>query len=742
MFFFASASAHLADLVDREAREAGAVNIQYTGGGITFEGDLRTAYSFCMNSRVSTRLMMAIYRDDDVQTVDELYEASLLIPWEDWITPELTFALSESVGDCSWINNSHFAALKVKDAIVDKVRQEYDGERPSVDKDNPDVGFHLSVSENTVIWYVDFSGRSMHHRGYREERTKAALGEHIAAAVLYRSDWHKTLDSPQGPSPLLDPFCGSGTIGIEAALMAAHIAPGLISPLRFSFYDLPVHDPKLWDEIIKEAESKKITTANFTIIGWDYDERAVELARKNAELAGVSEFTTWAVQDITKIEEAEVASLPGYIVTDPPYGIRLSMDLGRIETLYTDLGHQLSQLFGGWNVAVLCGEQELLSYMDLKPNRTNSIISGGITCQLAHYYVFTKEERQAMMERALQKKQERLAQPLTPGAQMAANRLKKNLTTLIPLMKKQEVSSYRIYDADMPEYSAAIDFYEHKWISLQEYAPPESIEMETSQRRLEELIDATERVTGIDREFIFVKQRARQRGITQYERLGSMNRFVIMREHGLMFLLNFTDYLDVGIFLDHRPVRAMIQSMSKDKRFLNLFCYTGTATVHAASGGALSTVSVDASSTYLDWAMKNMEMNGFSDMNHFYYKDDCIDWLFATYDKYDLIFCDPPTFSNSKSRKTFNVSKDHYKLIKACMMHLDYDGTLIFSTNFRKFTMDERLEEEYQIENITAQTIGDDFSRDQKIHYCWLIKHKKVIPLKKIPQKRFIKKQQ
>jgi len=410
------------------------------------------------------------------------------------------------------------------------------------------------------------------------------------------------------------------------------------------------------------------------------------------------------------------------------------------------MGKTFNTLFPGWHVSILCGDKELLSYVDMKPNRTNALFNGPMEAQLAHYLVFTHEERQAMIDKAIQKREERLSKPLSDGAQMAYNRLKKNLDKIQPMMEAEGVSSYRIYDADMPEYSAAIDFYEGKYIHLQEYAPPATIDPEAAQRRLEELIDATERATGIDLEYIFVKQRREQRGKDQYEKLASAGKFFIMREHGHMFMVNFSDYLDTGIFLDHRPVRKMIESQASGKRFLNLFSYTGTATVHAAAGGALSTVSVDASATYLDWAIKNMEMNGFDGMNHFFYKEDCIDWLHETHDTYDLIFCDPPTFSNSKMRRMFDVDRDQRKLIHLAMRHLSQEGTLIFSTNFRKFSLDSEITDEYDVQEITPDTIGEDFARNQKIHYCWIIKHRKAIvkmqrrdlekPIKKIVRKK------
>jgi 23S rRNA (guanine2445-N2)-methyltransferase / 23S rRNA (guanine2069-N7)-methyltransferase len=728
MIFFATSALYMNDIVEQEALNAGGTDIRTVSGGVEFATDLAGAYRFCLWSRTSTRLLLGLFEDEDIRSADELYEASALIPWENWITPEQTFSVTETVKNCSYLRNSHFGAIRLKDAIVDRIREKFDDQRPQVDKENSDVTFHLHVDGDHVSWYVDFSGKGLYRRGYRLEQTDAVLSEYLAASVVFRSDWRKAMEREEQIPVLLDPFCGAGTLAIEAALWATDQAPGLVTARRFAFFNLPLHDPDLWEDLVDETLAKGVEgrEKKVKIYAWDIDPRAIQMARDNAKTAQVDQFIDFQVKDFTKITKEDVPEGIGYVVTDPPYGIRMAADERPLEMLYRVMGRQFNSLFGGWHIAVLCGQQELLSFVDMKPDRTNTVNNGGIPCQIAHYYVFSDDERQAMTDRAIQKKAERLAQPLSDGAQMAFNRLKKNMDRIVPLMEKQGVTCYRIYDADMPEYSAAIDLYENKYISLQEYAAPSTIEIEDALKRLNELIDATERATGIERDMIFVKQRTPQRGDNQYEKLGQGSKFYLVNENGTRYMVNFTDYLDTGLFLDHRPIRAEIAALAEGKRFLNLFCYTGSATVQAAKGKALSTVSVDASATYLDWAGKNMELNGYTGMNHFFYRSDCIEYLYDTYDRFDLIFCDPPTFSNSKGRDSFDVDRDQVKLIKACMMHLDPKGTLIFSCNYRKFKLDEGLSEEYDVENITARTIGDDFERDQKIHYCFLIKHRSM----------------
>lgn len=735
MIFFVTSAQNQNDIISEEASKAGCTSIKPFPGGVEFTADLKAAYTFCITTRVATRVLLGLYEEDGIESSDDLYAASANIPWEDWVNPSLTFSVTETVKHTEWLHNSHFAAIRLKDAIVDRIRSKFNQERPVVDTENPDVTFHIHLDDGHLYWYVDFSGRALYKRGYRRGETEAVLAEYLASAVLYRSDWRRAMAADPTKVPvLLDPFCGSGTLAIEAALAATDTAPGIVTPGRtFAFQKLPIHDEKIWQGCLDEAKAKaeEGRKKDIHIYAWDIDKKAVNIAKGNAKAAGMDSFISFGVQDFTDITKDDVPSSEGYIVTDPPYGIRMDTD-EPIELLYRKMGEQFSNLFGGWHISVLCGDQRLLSYIDMKPDRTNTISNGGIPCQLAHYYVFNEQERADMTAKAIQRKAERLAAPLSPGAQMAYNRLKKNLDALNPRMAEQGVTCYRIYDADMPEYSAAIDMYEKTYISLQEYEAPPEIPEEDVKRRLDELVDATERATGIDRERIYVKQRSIQSGKSQYIKFADTSKYYIVHENGGSYLVNFTDYLDTGLFLDHRPIRAKIAELSSGKRFLNLFCYTGSATVQAAKGGAISTVSVDSSSTYLDWAQQNMRLNGFTGMNHFFYRSDCMQFLYDTYDRYDVIFCDPPTYSNSKNRSSFELQRDHVDLLKAAMMHLDMQGVLIFSGNYRKFTLAPFLYDDYDIEDITRETIGDDFSRDPKIHFCYTIRKKKEMQARKI----------
>jgi 23S rRNA (guanine2445-N2)-methyltransferase / 23S rRNA (guanine2069-N7)-methyltransferase len=208
----------------------------------------------------------------------------------------------------------------------------------------------------------------------------------------------------------------------------------------------------------------------------------------------------------------------------------------------------------------------------------------------------------------------------------------------------------------------------------------------------------------------------------QYQAIAEVGERVIVEEGGLKFLVNFTDYLDTGLFLDHRMTRARIRTLAKGRRFLNLFCYTGAATVYAAAGGAAATTSVDMSRTYIDWAKRNMAVNRLEG-GHAFIQEDCLAWLDRSQGgPWDLIFLDPPTFSNSKRMaREFDVQRDHADLIRAAMRRLAPDGLLLFSTNFRKFRLDAGALDGLDIRDITRATIPFDFARDSKVHACFEI---------------------
>ncbi|MGV6850639.1 MAG: bifunctional 23S rRNA (guanine(2069)-N(7))-methyltransferase RlmK/23S rRNA (guanine(2445)-N(2))-methyltransferase RlmL [bacterium] len=307
-----------------------------------------------------------------------------------------------------------------------------------------------------------------------------------------------------------------------------------------------------------------------------------------------------------------------------------------------------------------------------------------------------------------------------------ANRLLKNARHLYKWRSREDVNCYRLYDADLPEYAFAIDLYEGDdlWVYVQEYKAPPSIDPEKVKLRRKLALETIREVLNVTRNQVFLRLRERQRGSNQYEKRAELQQFHQIEEGGLKFEVNFYDYLDTGIFLDHRKTRKLIHSLAKGKSFLNLFAYTGSASVYAAAGGACATCTVDMSNTYISWAKRNMALNDFEGEQHSFIQADCIRWLKEQWKhtKYDLIFLDPPSFSSSKRMKdTFDVQRDHIRLINQALKLLDEDGVLIFSTNKRQFVLDQQRIRADLIKDLSKQTIPPDFSRNGKIHKCWKI---------------------
>jgi 23S rRNA (guanine2445-N2)-methyltransferase / 23S rRNA (guanine2069-N7)-methyltransferase len=387
--------------------------------------------------------------------------------------------------------------------------------------------------------------------------------------------------------------------------------------------------------------------------------------------------------------------------------------------LYAQIGRLLRERFVGWRAAVFTSRPDLGRQIGLRATRMHALYNGAIECRLLHFEV-TPEHVVSGQPRPLS------ADERGEGAQMLANRLRKNAKALGRWRRQQDIHCYRLYDADLPEYALAVDIYEGErlWANVQEYEAPPRVDPKAARRRLREALGVIPEVLGIPEDQLFFKIRRQQRGKAQYQRLGESGRFHEVQEHGLRFLVNFEDYLDTGLFLDHREIRRLLGELAAGRHFLNLFGYTGTASVYAAQGGALSTTTVDMSNTYQDWARRNLALNGFSGPTHELIQADCLRWLeSAGGGRYGLIFLDPPTFSASKRMQgTLDIQRDHVTLIRGAVRLLQAGGTLLFSTNLRRFGMDKAAMTDLSLEDITVTTLPKDFARNPRVHSCWMIR--------------------
>ena len=712
----------LEQLLAEELETLGFTDTRARVGRVTGEATLENTYRAVLWSRLANRVLLQI--DEALaETAEDLSNWLALVDWSEHLLGESSLMIDVS-GTTPHLRNSHDTALRVKDAIVDYFKQQQ-GCRPSVDKVHPDVRFHVRFDKGQkAVLSIDLSGVSLHQRGYRLQAGLAPLKENLAAALLLRAGWPAMAADE---AVLLDPFCGSGTLLAEAAFMALDVAPGLLRP----WHGLETwlgHRPAVWQALVDEAQERRTAGAGkvLNFEGSDQDARVIQMAKDNLARAGLLDRVRLFVRPLNELPPAFAPR--GLIITNPPYGERLD-NLPQLAELYAELGQRVCQDYAQWKFALYTNNQELAYRIPLRPYKNYPINNATLDCRL---YLFEVPEAKAATTDSRNKSGNQSTEktpaqaetrPLSEGAQMFANRLAKNLKKFSRWVKRQNIDCYRVYDADMPEYAVAVDIYSDQ-VHVQEYAPPASVDEGKAQRRLMEALQAIPGVLGISADKIHLKTRRRQTGRKQYEKFAGQGVFFPVREGQVELLVNLTDYLDTGLFLDHRPVRLRLAQEAKGTRFLNLFCYTGAATIHAAVGGAIHTTSVDLSKTYLDWLERNLRLNKLDLKRHNRIQADCREWLKQDGNAYDLIFMDPPTFSNSKRMQgTLDIQRDQVELVDLAMQHLSTDGLLIFSNNLRGFKISPEILEKYEVMDITRKTLDPDFERNSKIHQCFEIRH-------------------
>lgn len=716
----------LETLLQEELQGLGIAQIERFPGRLIFKGTLEQAYRICMWSRLASRVLLPIHtheleRSHDARDVaEELYEGAISFDWSLIFAPQSTFAIRLHI-ERDIMVNSQFATLRVKDGVVDSFMEAV-GRRPSIDTKQPEITLYVLAGKTEHTYCLDLSGDSLHKRGYRRYMTDAPIKENLAAAILQKAKLQQL-----NPDIILDPMCGSGTFIIESLMLLTDRAPGLVR--RFGFNGWNGHNNELWMSIKAEAAERHqqaMTQPLPKFYAFDADWEAVKATKQNIIAAGFENLL-----DQIQIEERTLSDWPdfelgnktAFIVTNPPYGERLGEKASN-RALYLGLSALLQKHFPNQTAAVIAAAVEQADVMAFSDPQTMRLMNG----KLPIYIRLGKIKPATVVKPFLETWQPLQFEPIE-GAEDFANRLQKNMQTLKKWAVKDGVFCLRLYDADLPDFNLAIDLYGDR-LHVQEYAPPKTIDPEKAKKRFNLGLAAIRAVTGLGRDAIFIKTRARQEGKNQYAKQSTASKRFIVQEGQAKILVNMTDYLDTGLFLDHRQIRLRIAKEARGKHFLNLYSYTSTASLHAALGGAASTTSVDLSNTYLNWSKENFVLNGLTvdhaDEQHQFFASDCFEWLKEGHEQYDLIFIDPPTFSNSKKfHGTFDVQRDHLSLLKRAMNRLTTEGTLYFSNNYRGFEMDEEILAFFDVEEITSETIGPDFKRNQKIHRAWKISHPK-----------------
>ncbi len=691
-------------------------------GGVAINAGVDVVYRLCLHSRLANRVFCELARariEDEAQ----LYNAVSAIDWSEQMEVGSSIAVSATLSN-SKLTHGHYAALRVKDAIVDQFRDRC-GDRPNVAKQQPDIQLHVNIHQNQATISLDLSGDSLHRRGYRLQHSGAPLKEHLAAALLIQAGWDGT--AAQGtagqPRRLVDPMCGSGTFVIEAAMMAANIAPGL-KRSYFGFLGWRAHQAPLWQTHLQAAREAIVVEPDVEIYASDYDANALQIARDNAARADVEHLIQFSHQQVSDLNLP--AATDTLVICNPPYEKRMQSEHGLAE-LYADLGASLQRL-GPARLAVISANPDLLHRFQLQRLQRKDVRNGPIECVFAQFATLDANIPVAC-ELPPVAVDEPTAIPLR-------NRLQKNARHLQRWARRNDVSCYRIYDADLPEFAFSLDRYQsdvaagQDWYHLQEYQAPASIDADLAAKRVALAQRVVSEVFEVSADRLFSKTRSRQRGSDQYQKQDNRGEFFQVREAAAALLINLSDYLDSGLFLDHRMIRDRIYQQAQNKRVLNLFCYTATVGVLAALGGAASVVNVDMSASYLKWAGENHLINGLDDEQRYrLLRADVVELLqhparHELQADFDLIFLDPPSFSNSrKMQQTLDVQRDHADLIQRSMALLKDGGLLLFSTNRRGFKLAPEITASFAVSDITQATVSEDFKRNPKMHQCWEIRH-------------------
>lgn len=699
---FVSCPKHLELLLKDELLSLGAGEVAEGLAGVHVVAPPEVLIKAVMWSRLANRLYIKV-NSAACQNKKELYDVVMATDWAQLCNNLPKTLAIKFNGTNKELKNTHFSSQVTKDAICDQFNEKY-GLRPKVVKADGHLSVYLRLKYKQLEVYQDITGYSLHQRGYRGSNTLAPLKENLAAAILIRAGWPEAAKQHHN---LIDPMCGSGTLLTEGWMMACDLAPNL-NYKSHALFSWQYFDSHQWSQLILEAETRAVTGVESfkgQLIGVDHHKESIKKANDNLDRIPHNKRISFQYQTLDKFR---IPPRNNLIVCNPPYGVRLQKNYF---SSWIQLRDWLHNNVKEARAAVLCPDDAKAWLLSHRSDAQYMLLNGNIPIQLRLFDV---------------NKNNRLNVPdgqwfaLPAGAQMLANRLKKNMKGIKSWLEQENIEAYRLYDADLPEYAVAIDCYQNH-VHIQEYQAPKSIEPKKAALHLNHVMLAVQSVIQPKTENLHLKTRQIQKENKQYDKFSEQeNRFVI-KEQGRKYLVDLEQYLDTGLFLDHRWLRNHVQSFAENKKVLNLFAYTGSISVAAAKGGAKEVISVDTSKTYLKWAEENFALNALRSHKHKFIRADVIDYLRNCKDKFDLIIADPPTFSNSHSRSSdWDVQRDHQQLLDLCMHRLQATGVIYFSNNFKKFELSTDIKDKYRVEDITKNSFDLDF-KASKIHHCYKI---------------------
>jgi 23S rRNA (guanine2445-N2)-methyltransferase / 23S rRNA (guanine2069-N7)-methyltransferase len=689
-------------VVVRELKDLGYESRVVRPGRIEFAGDWSAICRTNLWLRSADRVMMQLAKFPAAD-FDALFDTVIALPWEQWIHREAAIPV-RGRSHKSQLTSVPAVQRTVKKAIVKRLLEKHN--TADLPETGPPVPVEVALLDDEAMISIDTTGAGLHKRGYRTLAGPAQLRETLAAALVQLSFW-------KPDKPLIDPFCGTGTIIIEAALIGRNLAPG--RNREFAAEHWPDVPQGAWKLVREEAADLALPNLEERPMGTDVDAESLSLARYHAEQAEVDadvHFQQRAFADLTSKRQY------GCTIMNPPYGMRMGEER-EIAELYRTFPEVLRRL-KTWSHFILSARDDMEQLVGQEADRRRKLYNGRIQCT---YYQFfgpkpgakPQAEVTALPAAAFGG----LREEAKRQAEEFANRLKK-LARHLRRWPARGITCYRLYERDIPEIPLVVDRYEDA-LHIAEFERPHDRTAAEHADWLDLMVRTAAEALDVPHDSVFLKHRDRQRGDLQYDRFSDEHIVRTVHEGGLRFLVNLSDYLDTGLFLDHRITRGMVRDAAAGKRFLNLFAYTGSFTVYAAAGGATSTTTVDLSANYLEWAEENLRLNDLAGPQHRSVREDSVEFVHSLgrQDVFDLAVVDPPTFSNSKRLDyDWDVQRDHVPLLNKLIEHMSPSGVIYFSTNSRRFKLDEDSLTGVSIREISKQTVPEDF-RNKRINRCW-----------------------
>ena len=730
-----------------------------------FQGDWLDICRTNLWLRIADRVQIQV-AEFEAPDFDALFDSVRDLNWANWIPKEGRFPV-HARSRHSMLTSVPAIQRSTKRAIVEALYRDH--QTDSLPETGPEYRVETVLLKDHARILIDTTGPSLHKRGYRHLVATAPIKETMAAAMVQLSVWN-----PE--RPLIDPFCGSGTIPIEAALIGLNIAPGL--EREFSSQHWPQIENDLWTLTRDQARSEIRPNVSLQITGTDIDPEVLKLSRIHAERAGVAQHIHFQEKPFDELRSKKEY---GCVITNPPYGERLD-EVRRLKPLYQTFP-QILQRLPTWSHFIITNMQRFEPMLQKSATRRRKLFNGRIECT---YYQFlgprpptktkpsepTDSNQTETVQRASPTESSTLPAPPSPlnpsgphptrspkptetpprvrpspsnqpvfgglhdtdtqQAELFETRLKKRAKHLRRWPTRRGITCFRLYERDIPELPFVVDLYEDH-LHIMEFERPHERDMGRHGAWLELMKKAASKALDIPIQRVHFKTRLRQKGLSQHQKQGHRSKRMQVHEGGLSFLVNLDDYVDTGLFLDHRTTRQMVRDEASGKNFLNLFAYTGSFSVYAAAGGAQSTCTVDWSNTYLDWAQANMRLNGYTDDHHQFRRENAVGYISQVANrsktKFDLVVVDPPTFSNSKrTEQIWDIQRDHAAMLRELSRIVEPGGSVYFSTNFRKFKLDPGALGPYRIIELSKQTVPEDF-RNKRIHQCWkLIRETEISP--------------